>query len=265
MLALPGADRALLRRPRRAGRNGGLTAPDPAQLAASLTDLGGFFPWQVDLQGLVPLRRALGHPDLPARFAAVREAMGTDTVAEPRVAVSAVQVGLVSRLWSVGLASAFLHGWVPDLSTALLRIAPRHGSPVPLASADPSAGRPATGPAEIADTLRDLVLGGSVGDVDRACAALGRTSPQVMVSNTASALVNAGRMLVRHRPDFGHPVDATVRILLADPRLARGGSFPDGTAQFRRRGCCLYYRLPGHGLCPDCVLVTAGRPAEQHR
>ncbi len=183
---------------------------------------------------------------------------------DPRVAVSAVQVGLVSRLWSVGLASALLHGWVPDLSTSLLHVSAGHRSPVPLASADPLAGRSVSGPVETVGALRDLILAGSVHDVDRACARLGRTSARVMVSNTASALVNSGRMLVRRRPDLEAQVDAVVRGLLADRRLAGGGSFPDGGSQFRRRGCCLYYRLPGHGLCPDCVLVGPGRPADEH-
>lgn len=206
------------------------------------------------------MRRALGAPDLPARFRAACEAMGAEV--EPRIAVSAVQVGLVSRVWSVALACALLQDWVPDLSTDLLHIGPDHRSPVTLASADPSAGRPVRGTAETAEALRDLVLAGSVTDIDLACAELGRTSDRVMVSNTASALVNAGRMLVRRRPDLEQPVDALVRTLLLDPRLARGGGFvqgpPGGPTTFRRRGCCLYYRLADHGLCPDCVLVGAG-------
>lgn len=177
---------------------------------------------------------------------------------DPRVAVSAVQVGLVSRLWSVALASALDHDWVPDLATRLLHVAAGHHSPVALASGDPTAGRRVVGPAEAAEAIRDLVLATSVTDVDRACAELGRTSPQVMASNTASALVNAGRMLARTRPDLAPAAEEVVRLLLADPRLARGGGFivthEPGRRAFRRRGCCLYYRLPGHGLCQDCVL-----------
>jgi ferric iron reductase protein FhuF len=30
---------------------------------------------------------------------------------------------------------------------------------------------------------------------------------------------------------------------------------PDMVWTFRRRSCCLYYRVPGGGLCDDCVLT----------
>jgi len=30
--------------------------------------------------------------------------------------------------------------------------------------------------------------------------------------------------------------------------------------RFTRRSCCLYYRLPGAGMCADCALLPANLP-----
>jgi iron complex transport system ATP-binding protein len=42
--------------------------------------------------------------------------------------------------------------------------------------------------------------------------------------------------------------------LCADERLSDAIVFSD--AGYRRTSCCLYYRVPGGGLCGDCVLTT---------
>jgi iron complex transport system ATP-binding protein len=201
------------------------------------------------------------------RFAAARESLGRAVDQDPesvdrRIAVSAVQVSLVSRLWSVALGSAVLHGWVPDLHTDLLVCGTGHRSPVPMASTDPARGRSVAGPEETSRAVAELVVSTSLKAVNRACAEHGRTSERVLLSNTASALVGAGRVLTRHRPEAAATVGATVRLLLEEPVPAAGGGYVDG--EFKRRGCCLYYRLPGHGLCPDCVLVRPGHPADDH-
>lgn len=243
-------------------------SPDPEELAKSLTGIGGFFTWAASPGGdLVPLREALVAPALPRRFAAMREALASSTgqdrgSVDERIAVSAVQVGLVSRMWSVALAAAALHGWVPDLSTEVLACGQGHRNPVPLATVAPAGGRRVNGPVEAAEAVADLVLGASVGDITAACADLGHTSRQVLVSNAASALVGAARVLSTHRPEVAEVAGATVFALLDDARLRAGGGFVGRT--FTRRGCCLFYRLPGHGLCPDCVLVRPGHPMDEH-
>ncbi len=237
-------------------------------VAASLAELGGFFSWQTTTDDLVPLATALQEPELSRRFAGLREgladaaAIATHEV-DARMAVSAVQVGLVSRLWSVSLASALLHDWVPELRTDLLVCGEGHRNPVPMASVQPTRGRRVSGRDEITVALSDLVLQASVTDVDQACGDVGATSHQVLTSNTASALVGAARVLRSKRPAAAEGADAVVRAVLLDPRLAMGGGYTED-GEFKRRGCCLYYRLPGHGLCPDCVLVRPGRPAGDH-
>ncbi|MES4829184.1 (2Fe-2S)-binding protein, partial [Streptomyces anthocyanicus] len=46
--------------------------------------------------------------------------------------------------------------------------------------------------------------------------------------------------------------------LLAHPLLAGAGTLT-GTS-FRRRSCCLYYRVPGGGVCGDCCFPTPPEP-----
>lgn len=231
-----------------------------AEVLATLAELGGFFAWQADPSGLVPLRKALQHSALGARFAGLRAGLASASglpaeQTDPRVAVSAVQIGLVSRLWSVSLASAAVHGWVPDLSADAVLIGGAYRNPVPMASAGPARGRLVTGPHEAAAALGDLVLRGAVAAVTEACQQQGRTSRQVLVSNTASALVAAAGVLGSRRPDVAAAAHRIAGEVLRDPVLAAAGEMVNGA--FRRHGCCLYYRLPGHGLCGDCVLATA--------
>nr|WP_281496852.1 (2Fe-2S)-binding protein [Ornithinimicrobium sp. F0845] len=188
----------------------------------------------------------------------------------PRTAVSAAQVGLVSRFWSIALASVALHDWVPALTTDLVRVAPGHRNPSPIALGDPDAGQRVEELSETVTTLETLVVHGAVAAVTRACQEHGRTSATVLVSNAASSLVAAARVVGGKVPGRAGFLDAVTRHLLQRPWLAAGGSYrraeDDAGAgeAFKRSGCCLYYRLPGHGLCPDCVLVRPGHPADEH-
>lgn len=249
--------------------------PTPAQRAAELTELGGFAVWQVDTGGLVTLAAALEAESLADRFAATRaglaagSGLATDEVMA-RTAVSAAQVGLVSRLWSVALASVARHGWVPELTLDQLLVAPTHRNPSPMALADAASGVPVTDPAHAARAIEELVVHGAVASITDACRVQGRTAANVLVSNAASSLVAAARVVGRKVPQRTGQLDEVVRLLLQTPWLAAGGGYRsvDDEAgsgeEFKRSGCCLYYRLPGHGLCPDCILVRPGRPAVEH-
>ena len=250
--------------------------PSPAQRAAELTKLGGFAVWQVHTVGLLTLTTALDADHLAARFAATRSglARGTGLPAAkvpPRTAVSAAQIGLVSRLWSVALASVALHDWVPALTLPQVLVDRSHRNPSPLALRDPGSGRAVSGLEETVAAMEDLVVHGAVAAVTDACGKHGHTSGRVLVSNAASSLVSAARVVGGQVPGRAPFLDAVARTLLQLPWLAAGGGYPCGTAEserrrpdFRRTGCCLYYRLPGHGLCPDCILVRPGRPGDEH-
>lgn len=255
--------------------------PDP--WLATLGELGGFFaltPAPDAASGAVPWPVVLGEPALTARFAAVRavlaEGAGLPAVdLDPKVAVSAVQVSLASRLWSVALAGAVLHGWVPSLTADNLVASPEHRGPVPLGVRDPAAGYAVARPAEAARLVGELVVEAGLADLETACSRVGRTPRRVLASNSTSALVGGARVLARLRPDRAAQTWSLTRALLAHPVVAAGGGAvdpgplpagvggpmerPDET--FLRSGCCVFYRLPEHGLCPDCVLAPS-RPEQ---
>lgn len=268
-------------------------AGTPASLTlASLQDLGGFFtlvPAPDAGTGAVAWSEVLAEPALTARFATVRAALAESSglpaeEVDPKVAVSAVQVGLASRLWSVALAGAVLHGWVPDLSADNLVASPEHRGTVPLGVRDPGAGCAVPTPpspadprqlAGVAALVAEHVVLGPLAALETACADAGRTPRRVLGSNSTSALVGGARVMARLRPDHAGTVWALARELLSHPAVAAGGAtvdpgtLPEGVGgpmehpgeAFLRSGCCVFYRLPGHGLCPDCVLAPS-RPEQ---
>ncbi|GLV83058.1 hypothetical protein Slala03_27470 [Streptomyces lavendulae subsp. lavendulae] len=166
-----------------------------------------------------------------------------------RVAASTAQFGIASRLWSLGLGCAALGGPVPDLDPARLwwRL-PAAGS-LELWLPEPAA-RPAA-------ALGEIVLG-NLAVLDAALRERYGVSAKVLRGNAASGLVGALRVLLDRVP--GEPAVDLAGALLADGGpLAGTGTFVHeeglGVA-FVRRSCCLYYRVPGGGLCGDCVLRT---------
>ncbi|MFD5142175.1 (2Fe-2S)-binding protein [Streptomyces sp. NPDC058401] len=170
-----------------------------------------------------------------------------------RVAASTAQFGIVSRLWSLGLGCAVLAGRVPDLGPGSLwwRL--------------PGAGslelwlpEPAELPGETpAGALADTVLG-NLAVLDTALREQFGVSPLVLRGNAASGLVGAVRVLTDRVP--GEAAAELAAGLLADGGPLGGtGTYlhePGLGVAFTRRSCCLYYKVPGGGLCGDCVLRT---------
>jgi ferric iron reductase protein FhuF len=101
-------------------------------------------------------------------------------------------------------------------------------------------------------TLYDACLGPLVEPLLAATASAYSVSSQVMWGNVASSVVGAGTVL-RQSTDLGQ-VDAWVRGLLATGELSGCGDLT--RTGFVRNSCCLMYRIPGAGLCGDCVLRT---------
>ena len=117
--------------------------------------------------------------------------------------------------------------------------------------AAPGRGRPASG------ACRDL-LAGPVTELVAAVAARS-VSPRILWGNVASAISGAATMIAAARPDLAGPARAAATTALQFPALASAADGPPGTSAFRRRSCCLIYRLsgePGTALCGDCVLDT---------
>ncbi|MFC9292677.1 (2Fe-2S)-binding protein [Streptomyces sp. NPDC057011] len=166
-----------------------------------------------------------------------------------RVAASTAQLGIASRLWSIGLGCAALAGRVPDLAPDRVwwRL-PGAGSlelwlpePVDLPAGD----------------LGGTVLG-NLAVLDAGLRERFGVSPKVLRGNAASGLVGALRVLIDRVPG-GRAVELAAALLADGGALAGTGTFihEEGLGvAFVRRSCCLYYRVPGGGLCGDCVLRT---------
>ncbi|MFF4486031.1 (2Fe-2S)-binding protein [Streptomyces sp. NPDC001544] len=177
---------------------------------------------------------------------------------EPRVSASIAHQGLAARLWSAALGCAALYGRLPDLDPALLlwdRDAPAPDDlwltevrPLP---ADPG-------------TVADTVLHGHLVPLGATLRARYGVATGLLWGNAGSALAGAARELDRWarangRDDVAGRCRALTSALFAHPLLSATGT-RTGTA-FRRRSCCLYYRVPGGGVCGDCCFPRPPRPS----
>ncbi|SDN46592.1 (2Fe-2S)-binding protein [Allokutzneria albata] len=72
--------------------------------------------------------------------------------------------------------------------------------------------------------------------------------------NAASSLVGTLKVIA-NAGELDQRTWDTAMDVLADPRLSAAGDFTD--TGYRRRSCCLYYRVPNGGLCGDCSLNRA--------
>jgi hypothetical protein len=168
---------------------------------------------------------------------------------EPRVTASIAQLGFAARLWSPVLGCALAHGIVPDLASLLVSAQP----PVRLAVSR-TAGWVATTADQVA-TLSRLVVGNHLGGF--AAALPVQSAAGLLRGNSASAMVGALGVLAGAEPALHDKAMATARALLSAGERRGTGTLGAALPAFRRRSCCLYYRLPGGGLCGDCCL--AGR------
>ncbi|GHH17819.1 hypothetical protein GCM10018780_61690 [Streptomyces lanatus] len=222
---------------------------------ALLRPLGGFFVLrtaEVPLRPLPTLAQAYGQGD-PLAFR-VRKVADALHAPEARIAASIAQQGLAARLWSVMLGCAALYDQVPDLDPALLHWDPDGSAPddLRLAEVRPRPADPAT--------VADLVLHGHLEPLNAALSARYRIAPGLLRGNAGSALAGAARQLDQWARTQGR-TEVTARALTAElftrPPLAGTGTFTH--AAFRRRSCCLYYRVPGGGVCGDCCFTRAPR------
>ncbi|MEU9164661.1 (2Fe-2S)-binding protein [Streptomyces sp. NPDC048424] len=166
-----------------------------------------------------------------------------------RVAASTAQLGIASRLWSLGLGCAALAGRVPDLAADRVWWRLPDAGSLELWLPEP-ADRPA-------DTLGETVLG-NLAVLDAGLRERFGVSQKVLRGNAASGLVGALRVLLDRVPG-GAAVTLAGALLAEGGALAGTGTFihEEGLGvAFVRRSCCLYYQVPGGGLCGDCVLRT---------
>ncbi|WP_055491236.1 (2Fe-2S)-binding protein [Streptomyces sp. TP-A0356] len=223
---------------------------------AALGALGGFFVLHTGVpprDALPTLARAYApeHPAAPCgpradpltvRVRRVARSLGAP---EERVAASIAHQGLAARLWSVALGCAALYGCLPDLDPRLLHWDPDGGAPDDLWLSEVRAL-----PVESLDTV---VRADHLAPLATALTSRYRVSAGLLRGNAGSALAGAVRMVdhwarTAGRPEVAERARALAAGLFAHPDLA--GTLDPLTG--RRRSCCLYYRLPGGGLCGDC-------------
>jgi hypothetical protein len=153
-------------------------------------------------------------------------------VQEDRVAVSTFQLGYAARLWSPVLACALAGRIVPDLGRLQV------GTGLPLRLWLPAAaGWHVPDDGMLADALYQVVV------TDHLAPLWG---------NAASAMIGSVTVLTLARPGLAQPARLVAGHLLATGLLRGTGSFTGPGLEFRRNSCCLYYRVPGGGLCGDC-------------
>lgn len=207
------------------------------------------------------------------RMRAVRSALAAGRSApadavDERVAVSVAQLGVCARLVAPALALTVLTGHPVSLDPGRLYWRDVLGGPFPLAVVGPlpdtssavagaEPARPEPGAAGFAaGTLRAVIA-----PIVDAVGAGYPVSEKVLWGNVASAVAGAAKMIGLAEPALAAPAWRIVDELCggaAGPLLGTGGRV--AAARFRRRSCCLIYRLaPGgaRAVCEDCVL-TAG-------
>lgn len=208
----------------------------------------------------VALSERVGH----ARTALAGQAGMAAAEVEERVAASIVFLGLASQLVSPLLGATVIGGVVPLLDLADLWWLPAGSGPWPLAT------RPAAGIGvgqltsdrevrEAAVLLSDRV-NRLTGPVAAAFGTVFRLSQQVLRGNVASALAGASGVLAGAFPARAGTAGQLTAYVLAMGPLRGTGQFvqPDAGRFFVRRSCCLLYRVPGAGMCGDCVLRHRG-------
>ena len=216
---------------------------------SEISSYGGFFAVTVggDGAGWHPVGRSYADGCADLIDATVRRYRTHDL----RIGASLVHLGHAARLWSPVLACAIGHGVLPDLDDlqradggAQLRLP----QPVGESLTSPAPAPEALYRIVVTEHMRPLATGLPV-----------KLAPALLAGNIASALVGAAQALLSARPDLGPEIVQTTRSLLATGVMAGSGALSGPRLAFRRRSCCLFYRLPGGALCGDCGLRRTRR------
>jgi hypothetical protein len=232
----------------------------------------------LDGSGALPDRVAAARATL-ARFAGV----GVEEI-ELRACASVVFLGMAARLTApvIGalvLGATALDGAVPVPGSDELRwrAMPNGSTEFGRGCGPVTVGRPRfgggddvgnRGPGRV-EVLARWLSSGPVAQLLGQVRTELRVSPRLLWGDVAAGVGGAFAMLSRNLPaDAGSeaaraPVEL-YRALLTLPPLVGSTRLTPASADDapcplpeRRRSCCLYYRLPGAGLCADCLLDRA--------
>lgn len=209
---------------------------------SEITSYGGFFAitFGGEATDWIPVQRC--YDDGCADLVAATSARNDTT--DLRIGASLVQFSHASRLWSPLLACALQFGVLPDLADLQ-----RHAARTELRLPRP-VGRPVDDNGPLAQQLYRLVISDHLEPL--AAGLRVKMAPRLLYGNAAAALAAAAADLARVRPELSDAVAEVTESLLATGDLTGTGHLA-GWA-FRRRSCCLYYRVPGGSKCGDCAL-----------
>jgi hypothetical protein len=261
----------------------GAGSPDITALAPGLAALGPYFaiethdPLSPPPRPWVPLIDLITSPArLRARVQEVREALAAAAGRKPedvelRAAASVAQLGLAARMLSPVIGAAVLgHSLAVDVGRA--RWIPSLGGPFRLSLPAPvlsttglsTTGQSTTGLSTASPgggARRDGragwdLLDGPIRSLVRTTASLA-VSEHVLWGNVSSAINGAAAMIARTRPDLGTRAASVATGMLGFPALAHS-HHGQPVRSYRRRSCCLIYRIGPSAAatyCGDCVLT----------
>jgi siderophore-iron reductase FhuF len=173
---------------------------------------------------------------------------------ERRVAASLVVLGYAARLVGPTLALLLREDVLLDVRPAQVHYsyAPRAGFVLTVPHPSGQRARP--------DTLRrawcETVIDEHLGPLIHAVRAVVPVATGLLWGNVASGITGALRTLADPGPvPLNRCHDTGLALLDYGPLRGSGHLVArDGQLRFRRRSCCLYYRLDGGGTCGDCPL-----------
>lgn len=184
---------------------------------------------------------------------------------EWRVAASVFAQGLASRLVSPMLATTVCHGVVADPDAIVWRH-PQGGSLTLGLARESAHSVDRTAPSAAVAALREHLVDAALAPTYEALRRRGRISVRMLWGNTASSLAGSARALAAARPDRAESVRAVATGLLDQiPLRGLAAPTPDLLTSFARHSCCLYYRVPGAGMCGDCCHHRGRTPAPRPR
>jgi hypothetical protein len=199
---------------------------------------------------------ALPESVLTAQLAATSGFLGTD---ESRTLGSILHLGAAAALCSPLLAVAALQGFVPALTAEHVDVGYPALGPlrVSLNATLPPPVEPALLP-ELADQFIAAALDRLLEPFTAALTAIEPIPEQTLAGNAFSSLAAAARLIGPN--EAGQRARALVDLIARRAPLLQGAGDlhwqqpGGGHDYFRRRNCCLFYRIPGAGTCGDCIL-----------
>jgi len=171
---------------------------------------------------------------------------------EPRVAASMVVLGYGARLVGPAIATVLRDGVLVDLRPDRVGYTFRPGYGFRLALVHPAGWRGS--PDALWPRWCEQVVDGHLGGLVESVRAVVPVAAGLLWGNVASGLTGALAALVGSVP-LAECHEAG--LVLLDHGPLRGSGQLDvraGRLRFRRRSCCLFYRLPGGGTCGDFPL-----------